>query len=128
MKNLYWLSRLKQDFDAAGSDSDSLYELIEAAVSRGKISFPALLHDASKGLGVTVGEGFFYSLDQDWDEPELFDNVSFFLGGVEISSMAIPRFVFLMRVAGNVYSDCFPSERDKICSSLDRLEKRYLGG
>lgn len=126
MANLAWLESLKDSFASTGLDYEDLYELIEASIERGKISFPAFIYDASRGVGFSVSEGFFYSLDQDWDDPKDFNEVSFFLGEVETSSISISDYVFLMKTAANVYSAFFPKEGGGVLRSAEKLEERYL--
>jgi len=125
MASLAWLESLKESFVSTGLDYEDLYELIEASMARGRIKFPALIYNASRGFGFSVSEGFFYSLDQDWDVPEDFNEVSFFLGEVGTSSIPVPDYVFLMKVAADVYSAFFPDDRGSILRSAERLEERY---
>jgi hypothetical protein len=125
MASLAWLESLKESFVSTGLDYEDLYELIEASMARGRINFPALIYNASRGFGFSVSEGFFYSLDQDWDVPEDFNEVSFFLGEVGTSSIPVPDYVFLMKVAADVYSAFFPDDRGSILRSAERLEERY---
>ncbi|OIN52311.1 hypothetical protein BLL37_04635 [Pseudomonas azotoformans] len=125
MANLAWLESLKESFVSTGLDYEDLYELIEASMARGRINFPALIYNASRGFGFSVSEGFFYSLDQDWDIPEDFNEVSFFLGEVETSSIPVPDYVSLMKVAADVYSAFFPDDRGSVLRSAERLEERY---
>ncbi|MHA4979337.1 hypothetical protein ACX0K2_22885, partial [Pseudomonas extremorientalis] len=122
MASLAWLESLKESFVSTGLDYEDLYELIEASMARGRINFPALIYNASRGFGFSVSEGFFYSLDQDWDVPEDFNEVSFFLGEVGTSSIPVPDYVFLMKVAADVYSAFFPDDRGSILRSAERLE------
>lgn len=126
MTNLAWLERLKKSFASTGLSYEDLYELITASIARGKTSFPALIYDASKGVGFSVSEGFFYSLDQDWDDPKDFNEVSFFLGEMETSSISVSDYVFLMKIAASVYSAFFPSEGNGVLKSVERLGERYL--
>lgn len=126
MTNLAWLERLKESFASTGLNYEDLYELIKASIERGRTSFPALIHDASKGVGFSVSEGFFYSLDQDWDDPKDFNEVSFFLGEMETSSISVFDYVSLMKIAANVYSASFPGEASGVLESAEKLEERYL--
>lgn len=125
MASLAWLESLKESFASTGLDYEDLYGLIEASVTRGRTNFPAFIYDASQGVGFSVSEGFFYSLDQDWDDSEDFNEVSFFLGEVETSSVPVLDYVFLMKIAANIYSAFFPEERDSVLGSAKRLEERY---
>lgn len=125
MSGLEWLGKLKERFSATGLEYEDLYELINASIIRKRTNFPAFIYEASKGFGFSVGEGYFYSLDQDWDDPEEFDEVSFFLGEVETSSISVFDYVALMRIAADVYSNSFPEERGSVQGSAKRLEDRY---
>ncbi|MBC3384613.1 hypothetical protein HU715_026040 [Pseudomonas sp. SWRI12] len=125
MASLTWLESLKESFASTGLDYEDLYELIEASIVRGRSNFPAFIYDASRGVGFSVSEGFFYSLDQDWDDPDAFSEVSFFLGEVETSSIPVPDYVSLMKIAADVYSAFFPDEGDGVLRSAERLEDRY---
>ena len=84
MACLSWLEKLKESFASTGLDYEDLYELIEASITRKRTNFPAFINEASKGVGFSVGEGHFYSLDQDWDDPEEFNEVSFFWGSGDL--------------------------------------------
>jgi len=125
MDSLAWLKRFKESFASTGLDYEDLYELIEASMARGRTNFPAFIYDASQGFGFSVSEGFFYALDQDWDDPESFNEVSFFLGEVETSSIPVPDYVSLMKIAADVYSAFFPDDGDGVLRSAERLEERY---
>ncbi|MDM3888409.1 hypothetical protein QSV36_22795 [Pseudomonas sp. BCRC 81390] len=125
MTILFWLEKLKKSFASTGLDYEDLYELIEASIERGRTNFPAFIYEASKGFGFSVGEGYFYSLDQDWDDPEEFNEVSFFLGEVGTSSIPVFDYVFLMKIAADVYSEFFPEERGGVLNSAKRLKERY---
>lgn len=125
MASLDWLESLKESFALTGLDYEDLYELIAASMARGRTNFPAFISDASRGIGFSVSEGFFYSLDQDWDDPESFSEVSFFLGEVETSSIPVPDYVSLMKVAADVYSNFFPDDGGSVLRSVERLEERY---
>ncbi|MFK3790325.1 hypothetical protein ACI2KO_08700 [Pseudomonas piscis] len=125
MSSLFWLEKLKNSFASTGLNYEDLYEVIKSSVDRGRINFPAFIYEASKGFGFSVAEGYFYSLDQDWDDPEEFNEVSFFLGEAETSSMPVAEYVFLMKIAADVYSSFFPEQRDSVLRSANKLEERY---
>ncbi|MFR0688901.1 hypothetical protein ACLUTX_05875 [Enterobacterales bacterium AE_CKDN230030158-1A_HGKHYDSX7] len=125
MDSLSWLEKLKESFSSTGLDYEELYGLIEASIARGRTNFPAFIYEASKGFGGSVGEGYFYSLDQDWDNPEEFDEVSFFLGEMEVSSISVADYVSLMKISADVYSAFFPEDKSSVLNSARRLEERY---
>jgi hypothetical protein len=125
MNRLAWLESLKESFASTGLDYEDLYELIEASIARGRTNFPAFIYDASQGLGFSVSEGFFYTLDQNWDDPDEFSEVSFFLGEVETSNIPVHDYVALMKIAADVYSTFFPDEGAGVLRSAEKLEQRY---
>lgn len=125
MASVPWLDALKESFDSTGLDYEDLYALIEASMVTKRIDFPAFIYDASRGFGFTVSEGFSYSLDQNWDDPENFNEVSFFVGEMETSSIPVPDYVSLMKNAADIYSAFFPDEGDSVLRSAERLKERY---
>ncbi|RON30072.1 MULTISPECIES: hypothetical protein [Pseudomonas] len=126
MNNLTWLKKVREVFGSSGLEYEDLYGLMEAAIIREKTNFPAFLYEASRGFGFCVGEGYFYCLDQDWDEPKEFDEVSFFLGEVETSSISVSDYISLMGMAADVYSNYAPDEKKGVLSSVERLKERYV--
>ncbi|MCZ8383278.1 hypothetical protein ACFWXM_18785 [Achromobacter xylosoxidans] len=125
MVDVPWLDALKKALISTGLDSEDLYALLEASIVTEKINFPAFIYDASRGFGFTVSEGFSYSLDQNWDDPESFNEVSFFLGEMETSSISVPDYVSLMKIAADIYSAFFPDEGNGVLRSAERLKERY---
>jgi len=125
MVDVPWLDALKKALISTGLDSEDLYALLEASIVTEKINFPAFIYEASRGFGFTVSEGFFYSLDQNWDDPKSFNEVSFFLGEMETSSISVPDYVSLMKIAADIYSVFFPDEGNGVLRSAERLKERY---
>lgn len=125
MNDIFWLKELKKRFLISGLEYRDLYDLLIEAIVRNRTTFPAFIYDASRGEGVSVGEGYYYALDQEWDDPEEFDEVSFFLGEMESSSIGVADYVALMEIAADVYVNNFPEERDRVQRSVNRLKERY---
>lgn len=125
MVDVPWFDALKKALISTGLDSEDLYALLEASIVTEKINFPAFIYEASRGFGFTVSEGFFYSLDQNWDDPKSFNEVSFFLGEMETSSISVPDYVSLMKIAADIYSVFFPDEGNGVLRSAERLKERY---
>lgn len=125
MVDVPWLDALKKALISIGLDSEDLYALLEASIVTEKINFPAFIYDASHGFGFTVSEGFSYSLDQNWGDPESFNEVSFFLGEMETSSISVSDYVSLMKIAADIYSAFFPHEGNGVLRSAERLKERY---
>ncbi|MFD4840503.1 hypothetical protein ACFWP0_23610 [Achromobacter sp. NPDC058515] len=122
MSAISWLERTKEAFSATGCDCADLYELLKAAIVRKQTDFPAFLYEASGGHGLSVGEGYFYCLDQDWDGSPKFNGVVFFLGEVEASAISVRDYVLLMGMAADIYSRCCPDDKDRVLSSFNRLK------
>lgn len=125
MNDIFWLKELKKRFLISGMEHRDLYDLLTQAIVRNRTTFPAFIYDASRGEGVSVGEGYYYALDQEWDDPEKFDEVSFFLGEMESSSIGVADYVALMEIAADVYVNNFPEERGRVQGSVNRLKERY---
>ncbi len=56
----------------------------------------------------------------------IYREVSFFLGEAKTSSIPVPDYVSLMKIAANVYSAFFSGDADSVLRSVERLEGRYL--
>lgn len=123
--NDVWLKALKERFLISGLESRDFYDLLNEAIVRNRTTFSAFIYDASRGEGVSVGEGYYYALDQEWDDPETFYEVSFYLGEMESSSISVADFVALMDIAADVYARNFPEEKDRVQGSVKRLKERY---
>ncbi|MDN3236283.1 hypothetical protein [Pseudomonas sp. WAC2] len=78
-----------------------------------------------EGFGFNVRGGLFYLLDQDWDDPSEFNEVSFFIGDVDSSSISVPEFVSAMEVAVLTYVKEFNDEKDTVLNCLSKLKLRY---
>lgn len=66
------------------NDGRDLYDIIYTTLSENKMDYTAFLKMASEGYGFSPSEGFSYALDQDWDIPEEFNEVTFFLVNVKL--------------------------------------------
>lgn len=120
---VFWLEKMKEELhENSGSD---LYDILYATMMGKKNSYRGVLKMASEGYGVSPSEGFSYALDQDWDVPEDFDEVSFFLGEFETSSISPKHFVQLMQFISNGYLKFFPQDSQSVGQYIDILTKRY---
>lgn len=121
--DVLWLEKIKAEIYAnSGRD---LYDILYAALMGKKTSFRVFLKMASEGYGISPSEGFSYALDQDWDVPEDFDEVSFFLGEFETSSIPPEHFVQLMQIISNGYLQSFPEDSQSVEQYIEILRKRY---
>lgn len=120
-----WLVVVEENFDAKGSGGSDFHYLLTTMLREENISFPQLVCDAALGNGCTVHEGLSYSLDQDWDYPDHFDEVCFFVGEIESSSLTIDDYVDLVKIACDSYCRHFSVNAEAVKRNLQRLIHRY---
>ncbi|MBC9131788.1 hypothetical protein JMI89_11685 [Frischella sp. Ac48] len=120
---LQWLETTKKLLiDNGGAE---LYCLLEVMCKEQKMNFLQLIYDASKGIGANVSEGVEYILDQDLDNPEEFDGVTFVFGDCEGYPMPLHQFITLMQIVSDAYINAHPSEKDSIEFYMNKLRERY---
>lgn len=120
---LNWLINVKKElYDNNGRD---LYDIIFETLEKNKMTYPTFLNMASEGHGFSPSEGNGYALDQDWDIPEEFDEVSFMFGDYESSTLSPQKFVELMQVITDSYITEYPENKDTIERSMTKLKERY---
>lgn len=124
VNELNWLIKIKEFLYA--NDGRDLYDIIFETLENHKMTFSLLLKLASEGHGYSPIEGNSYSLDQDWDLPEEFDEVSFMFGDYESSTISPRYFVELMQVISDSYMDEHPNDKVSIEQSMARLKRRYV--
>ena len=112
-------------FDSNGAGGRDMFYLLRTLLTEGKMRFPQFISDAAKGHGCTVHEGLSYSLDRDWDSPENFDEVKFFVGDLESSALKIDDFIFLLQTACTAYLAKNPGDHDFVTGNMMHLIKRY---
>ena len=122
---LAWLESLEPAFKRMGQGGCDLYYLMHEGLGQQRLSFSALMRDASNGSGYTLDEGIYFCLDQDAEDPAEFNKVVFFIGDMEHSTLSVAAFVELMRLAVEAYSRLFPESAQAVIDYLGRLEKRY---
>ncbi|MBI6530395.1 hypothetical protein JEP40_14895 [Proteus vulgaris] len=120
---LDWLINIKKNLYK--NDGRDLYDIIFETLKNNKMMYPAFLRMASEGHGFSPSEGNGYALDQDWDIPDEFDEVSFMFGDYESSTLSPQKFVELMRLITNGYLNEYPENEDMIERSMKRLQERY---
>jgi len=118
-----WLEKISEHLNSHGGE-DLLFILTEIS-SRQKMSYLDVLELASEGHGVSSSEGTGYGLDQDWDYPEDFDHVAFFIGEYESSVLSIQSYVQLVDLITKAYLDYYPDDKDRALKYLDKLHERY---
>ncbi|OCG58373.1 hypothetical protein A9G41_04020 [Gilliamella sp. Nev5-1] len=121
--NIQWLKKIEKKL--IENDGGDLYSLLEIMYKEQKMNFLQFLYDASKGIGCSPSEGCGYALDQDRDNPEEFDEVSFMFGDYESSTISPPKFVELMQIISNSYIEAHPKDKDSIEFYMNKLRERY---
>lgn len=122
-KKIDWLLSVK-DYLYQNNGRD-LYDIIYTTLSKNKMDYKSFLKMASEGHGFSPSEGFSYALDQDWDIPEEFDDVTFFLGEYETLSISPNYFVQLMQCISTAYIKSYPDDSIFIEKYMEKLRKRY---
>lgn len=118
-----WLSKVeKYIIENGGVD---LYYLLETMYNEEKMNFLQFIYDASRGIGCDVHEGLGYALDQDYDSPDDFKNVDFYVGEMDSSELTPQHFVELMQVISDSYIDAHPKDKASIEHYMSKLRKRY---
>lgn len=70
-------------------------------------------------------EGLGYALDQDYDSPDDFKNVDFYVGEMDSSELTPQHFVELMQVISDSYIDAHPKDKASIEHYMSKLRERY---
>ncbi|AST68110.1 hypothetical protein BFG07_05145 [Kosakonia cowanii] len=122
-QNLTWLEKIKGYFYQ--NDGRDLYDIVYLVLSLNKMSYIAFLKSASEGYGCSPSEGCGYALDQNWDIPEEFNEVSFMFGDHESSTLSPKKFVELMQLLSDSYINEYPSDEESIRKFTTKLKERY---
>ncbi|MDF7670062.1 hypothetical protein PT276_02385 [Orbaceae bacterium ESL0721] len=107
------------------NDGRDLYDIIYTTLSKNKMDYKTFLKMASEGHGFSPSEGFSYALDQDWDIPEEFNEVTFFLGEYETLSISPNHFVKLMDYITYAYIKSYPNDKILAEKYMEQLRRRY---
>ncbi len=122
-EKLSWLIEIKDYlYNKGGRD---LYDIVYATLLNDKMGYKSFLKMASEGYGYTPSEGFGYALEQDWVIPEEFDEVTFFLGEYETSSISPDEFFNLIKCITDAYDKNHPSDRMITEKYIEQLSERY---
>ncbi|MDH2912034.1 hypothetical protein N7V53_05735 [Kosakonia sp. HypNH10] len=123
MQKLKWLEATKKYFYQ--NEGRDLYDIVYLVLSLNKMSYIAFLKRASEGYGCSPSEGCGYALDQDWDIPEDFNEVSFMFGDYESSAISPQKFVELMSFLSRSYIKEYQDDEGLVMIYLTRLHERY---
>jgi hypothetical protein len=121
-----WVQALEPDFKAEGPGGEEFFYLLDTMLDEGRIPFLRFLEDATNGFGCTVHQGLYYSLDQDWEYPELFNGVAFFVGYHESGSLSVKDYLSLLAKAVNSYIAEVPENEKIALEMLGLISNRLL--
>lgn len=120
---LDWLINIKKElYENNGRD---LYDIILETLEKNKMTYSTFLSMACEGRGFSPSEGNGYALDQDWDIPNEFDEVSFMFGDYESSTLSPQKFTELMQIITDSYTTEYPEHKETIERSMMKLKERY---
>ncbi len=115
-----WLNKVTKDL----SNSD-LFIILSETLLTNRLSYLNILKNISEGYGVTSSEGNGFGLDQNWDFSEDFNEVTFFFGEMESSSISPADFINQLLAISEYYILDRPDDKDKVYSYLHKIKKRY---
>lgn len=121
--NIDWLEKTKNYL--ISHEGTDLYYLVESLIKREKITYRQFVYDASHGISNGEDEGFNFALDSDYDDPNDFDSVEFYVGGMESTEVAVPTFIDLMQYLSDSYLIDNPKDKISIEKSMVRIKQRY---
>ncbi|QMT33088.1 hypothetical protein LNQ82_00710 [Conchiformibius steedae DSM 2580] len=123
-----WLSKRLEDFFEKNGAGD-LYYIISAAINsndeRYKKNYIEILSLASEGYGIFSSEGTSYSLNNDWDYPDQFNEVYCFIGYVETSSLSFDKYIEFISYMSDVYMDHHKNDVDQILYLISKIRERF---
>ncbi|OCG38332.1 hypothetical protein A9G29_11015 [Gilliamella sp. Fer2-1] len=121
--NLTWLNKIAKEIEEQGGGD--LYYLIETMYKEHKMNLLQFIYDASRGIGCDVHEGLGYALDEDYEDPQDFKSVDFYVGEMDRSELSPQKFVELMQIISNSYIEAHSKDKDSIEFYMNKLRERY---
>lgn len=120
---------LKKIFEE-NNGQDLLYLILRYMENNGHASnkFIKMLDLSSNGYGIFISEYMGFSLDMDWDYPDQFDKVFFFMGDMnenESSSMTFDTYIKLIKALSISYIMENPTKEETINFYLNKIINRY---
>ncbi|WP_153711828.1 hypothetical protein [Eikenella corrodens] len=120
---------LKKIFEE-NNGQDLLYIILRYMENNGHASnkFIQMLNLSSNGYGIFISEYMGFSLDMDWDYPDQFDKVFFFMGdmnGNESSSIPFDTYIELIKALSISYIMENPTKKEEINFYLNKIINRY---
>lgn len=120
-----WTDNLRGNFKKFGAEGEDLLYLLTRLEKEQSMSLIYMLGQASKGLGVNIHEGLGYVLENNYEDPNDFEGVTFLFGDHESEVMKMDVFLCLLNDACASYIDLNPKEADTVIRLLGLIRERY---
>ena len=120
-----WLKEVMIEFDKKGAGGTDFLYLLDTMLQEQNISFMEFIEKAANGFGCTIHEGLYYSLDKNWENPNLFNEVTFFVGDIESASLTILDYLELLKTATSAYISSQPEDAKMALQHLNSVTERY---
>lgn len=89
------------------------------------MKFSYFLKQISCGFGVVVSEETGFGLEENYDNPEELDEIIFFIGGYESSTISKKKFCDILKGLSDIYILYSPKEKEIIYKYINDIFKRY---
>lgn len=122
-----WICEVGECLDGFGTGGEDLYHVLSTILFENKMNYLQFLASASEGHGCYAHEGLGYSLDQDWDFPEDFDEVAFFVGDFESSTLKVSEFLMAMSCISKAYVGRHVEDKQAVERYMEKISARYSG-
>ncbi|WP_156183768.1 hypothetical protein [Chromobacterium sp. LK1] len=120
-----WICEIREYLDGFGTGGEDLYHVLSSVLLEDKMNYLQFLARASEGHGCHVHEGLGYSLDQDWDFPEDFDEVAFFVGYFESSTLKVSEFLLAISCISKAYVERHVEDKQAVERYIGKIRSRY---
>lgn len=102
-----------------------LFFIISEMKQKNIMSFPNFLKEISCGFGIVTSEETGFGLENDYDNPNDFEEIIFFIGGYESSVVKTNKFCDLLKVLSQMYLAYYPNESIMINKYILDIYQKY---
>lgn len=102
-----------------------LFFIISEMKQKNIMSFPNFLKQISCGFGLVTSEETGFGLENDYDNPNDFEEIIFFIGGHESSVVTKNKFCELLKVLSQIYLTYYPNESIIINKYILDIYQKY---
>lgn len=108
--------------------SNSLFDfelILSEMYKKNLMSFISFIHQISEGYGLVTSEETGFALENDYDFPDEFCSIDFFVGGYESSSISIPVFIRTLESLCEIYISFHPEDKFILSNYLNKIRLKY---